>query len=144
MKAFLPAMLERDAGGHIVCLASLAGFVGAPGLVDYSASKFAAVGFMEALANELVVLGKQHIKTTIICPTFIRNKMIENLESATSCNCLNLFSVSNYDDFLSPEYVAEETIQAVLTNMKMLILPKKMNGLYFLKGSVKEMTKNLT
>ena len=41
--------------GHIISIASLAGQVGVPKLVDYCASKFAAVGFDEALRMELDV-----------------------------------------------------------------------------------------
>lgn len=54
MKAFLPAMLKENKG-HIVSIASLAGHVGCPKLVDYTTSKFAAVGFDEALRMELEV-----------------------------------------------------------------------------------------
>ena len=43
LKAFLPSMLEKNAG-HVVTIASSAGLSGTPGLVDYCASKFAAVG----------------------------------------------------------------------------------------------------
>jgi all-trans-retinol dehydrogenase (NAD+) len=53
-KAFLPDMIETD-NGHIVTIASLAGLVGVNKLVDYSASKFAAVGFDESLRLELEV-----------------------------------------------------------------------------------------
>lgn len=54
VKAFLPTMMEKNSG-HIVSIASLAGHVGVPKLVDYCASKFAAVGFDEALRMELEV-----------------------------------------------------------------------------------------
>src|SRR5207249_2932649 len=42
-RAFLPAMLERGTG-HVVTIASAAGLVGTSRLVDYCASKHAAVG----------------------------------------------------------------------------------------------------
>lgn len=48
-------MIKRDAG-HIVTIASLAGLNGINRLVDYCSSKFAAVGFDEALRAELAVL----------------------------------------------------------------------------------------
>lgn len=54
VKAFLPEMLEENKG-HIVSIASLAGHVGVSKLVDYCTSKFAAVGFDEALRIELEV-----------------------------------------------------------------------------------------
>ena len=49
-------MLERRRG-HIVNLASIAGRIGAPMEAAYSASKFAMVGFTEALAFEVRPLG---------------------------------------------------------------------------------------
>jgi all-trans-retinol dehydrogenase (NAD+) len=49
-KAFLPYMLDRN-HGHIVSVASMAGLFGVSGLCDYSASKFAAVGFNESLSK---------------------------------------------------------------------------------------------
>ena len=55
-KAVLPSMLERRRG-HIVNLASIAGRIGAPMEAAYSASKFAMVGFTEALAFEVRPLG---------------------------------------------------------------------------------------
>ncbi|TGZ37228.1 Short chain dehydrogenase/reductase family 16C member 6, partial [Temnothorax longispinosus] len=54
VKAFLPTMLENNKG-HIVSVASLAGQCGIPKLVDYCTSKFAAMGFDEALRMELEV-----------------------------------------------------------------------------------------
>ena len=54
LKAFLPAMISRQ-DGHIVNVASLAGHSGINKLVDYCASKFAAVGLDESLRVELFV-----------------------------------------------------------------------------------------
>ena len=51
-KAVLPAMLGRGRG-HIVTMASVAGRFAAPGEAVYSATKFAVVGFTQALALEL-------------------------------------------------------------------------------------------
>ena len=79
-KAFLPAMMERDSG-HIVTVASAAGLVGAPRLVDYCASKHAAVGFMEALRVELKRLGSS-VCTTIICPGIINTGMFDGATSS--------------------------------------------------------------
>lgn len=45
-KEFLPNMIEKSKG-HIVTISSASGFIGTPGLSDYSASKFAAIGFDE-------------------------------------------------------------------------------------------------
>jgi 3-oxoacyl-[acyl-carrier protein] reductase len=55
-KAVLPSMLDRR-HGHIVNVASIAGRIGAPMEAAYSASKFAMVGFTEALAFEVRPMG---------------------------------------------------------------------------------------
>ena len=55
VKAFLPDMIEQNRG-HIVTISSMAGQGGVNKLVDYCTSKFATVGFSEALRKELKVL----------------------------------------------------------------------------------------
>ena len=67
-RALLPSMIDRGRG-HIVMVASLAGLVGAPGMVAYSTSKFALVGFAEALRLEVERAG---VAVTLLCPGFVR------------------------------------------------------------------------
>jgi len=55
-------------GGAIVNTASLAGKVGAPLLAHYSASKFAVVGFTQALAREVATRG---IRVNAVCPGYV-------------------------------------------------------------------------
>ena len=69
-------MIEKN-HGHIVSIASAAGLFGAAGLVDYCASKFAAVGFEESFRNELSRLGKTGVKSTVVCPYFIKTGMFD-------------------------------------------------------------------
>jgi len=58
--------------GVIVNTASLAGKSGAPWLAHYSASKFAVVGFTQALAREVAEHG---IRVNCVCPGFVRTGM---------------------------------------------------------------------
>lgn len=58
--------------GVIVNTASLAAKVGAPLLAHYSASKFAVLGWTQALARELAPQG---IRVNAICPGFVRTSM---------------------------------------------------------------------
>ncbi|MGZ3408692.1 MAG: SDR family NAD(P)-dependent oxidoreductase, partial [Polyangia bacterium] len=74
-RAFLPAMVARGKG-YIVFTASLAGLVGAPGMVAYSTSKFALVGFAESLRHELRDAG---VDVTLVCPGYVKT----NLHRAT-------------------------------------------------------------
>ncbi len=59
----VPYMKER--GGYIVNTSSVAGLVGVFGYTDYSASKFAIVGFSEALRSELK---RYNITVSVLCP----------------------------------------------------------------------------
>ena len=65
------------AAGHrgvIVNTASLAGKLGAPLLAHYSASKFAVLGWTQALARELAPSG---IRVNAVCPGFVKTGMQE-------------------------------------------------------------------
>ncbi|WP_163851629.1 SDR family NAD(P)-dependent oxidoreductase [Pseudooceanicola aestuarii] len=58
--------------GVIVNTASLAAKVGAPFLAHYSASKFAVVGWTQALARELAPIG---VRVNAVCPGFVKTGM---------------------------------------------------------------------
>lgn len=60
--------------GVIVNTASLAAKIGAPLLAHYSASKFAVLGWTQALARELASDG---IRVNAVCPGFVRTGMQE-------------------------------------------------------------------
>lgn len=66
--------LAADRKGAICNTASLAAKVGAPLLAHYSASKFAVVGWTQALARELAPHG---IRVNAVCPGFVRTGMQE-------------------------------------------------------------------
>ncbi len=66
--------LARKRKGVIVNTASLAGKVGAPLLAHYSASKFAVLGWTQALAREMA---PHEIRVNAVCPGFVRTSMQE-------------------------------------------------------------------
>ena len=73
-------MLEKN-HGHIVSIASLAGFGGVPQLVDYCASKFGAVGLHDSLFVELTRNPDNQVKTSVVCPSFINTGMFDGAYS---------------------------------------------------------------
>lgn len=81
-KAFLPGMVERNSG-HVVNIASAAGWLGVSGLADYCASKFAAVGFDESLRVELKQLAPG-VRTSVICPYYIDTGMFKGVKTRFS------------------------------------------------------------
>jgi hypothetical protein len=68
---FVAAMRERGAGS-LVGIASVAGLRGLPGATAYSASKAAAIRYLEGLRIELRASG---VRVTTICPGYIATEM---------------------------------------------------------------------
>ncbi len=66
--------LRQNRKGVIVNTASLAAKVGAPLLAHYSASKFAVLGWTQALAREVAAQG---IRVNAVCPGFVKTSMQE-------------------------------------------------------------------
>jgi 3-dehydrosphinganine reductase len=64
IKAVYPAM-RRARRGHIVNVSSMAGYLGLFGYTGYCASKYAVIGFSEALRNESKSFG---IYVSVLCP----------------------------------------------------------------------------
>ena len=73
--AFLPRMLERGEGGHVVNTASMAGLTGMDWLGIYCATKFAVVGLSESLRRELAPRG---IGVSVLCPMLVATRINEN------------------------------------------------------------------
>ncbi|NXS20208.1 RDHE2 dehydrogenase, partial [Mystacornis crossleyi] len=122
-KAFLPAMIAAN-HGHLVSVASCAGLCGSSQLSDYCASKFAAIGFAEAIDMEMRNLRKTGVKTTIVCPYIINTGMFDGIKSKWP----------RMLPILDPEYVAERIITAVRHNQEILFMPRILYVLYFLKS----------
>jgi all-trans-retinol dehydrogenase (NAD+) len=78
-RAVLPGMIERG-DGSVVTIASAAGLLGVAQQTDYSATKFAAVGFMESLRAEMRALGHP-IDVLTVCPFFIDTGMFEGAQT---------------------------------------------------------------
>jgi all-trans-retinol dehydrogenase (NAD+) len=120
-RAFLPEMVRR-AQGHVVTIASAAGLIGVTGMVDYCASKWAAVGFDEALRVELKRTAPG-VKTTVVCPYFVDTGMFDG--------------VTTRFPFLLPvlkaEYVADRIIRAIRRNKRRLMMPRIVYLLPFMR-----------
>lgn len=110
-KAVLPGMIERG-DGAIVTIASAAGLVGVAQQTDYSASKFAAVGFTESLRAELRALGHR-IDTLIVAPFFINTGMFDGVRSRFPLIL----------PILQEEKVAAQIVRAIERRALTLVLP---------------------
>ena len=110
---FVPRMVERGAGGHVVNLSSMAGFFASPTLAAYSTTKFAVLGLSEALREELRPHG---IGVTAICPGMINTPITRHARARGSLadpaareRVVALYRRRNY----GPERVARNILRAV-------------------------------
>ncbi|NYI43740.1 NADP-dependent 3-hydroxy acid dehydrogenase YdfG [Nocardioides aromaticivorans] len=78
VKAVAPGMVDRGRG-HIVNVASAVGRVAVPHGATYSASKFAVVGFSEAIRQELAPDG---IDVTVVLPTVVQTELAAGVPAA--------------------------------------------------------------
>ncbi|XP_050298763.1 estradiol 17-beta-dehydrogenase 11-like [Anthonomus grandis grandis] len=123
VKAFLPAMIKKE-HGHIVTVASMAGHVGINKLVDYCSSKFAAVGFDEALRVELEAQGVKGVKTTAVCPYFITSTgMFDSVDS-------------RFLPRLNSNDVADRIIEGIRANETMVLIPGGMRWGLIMKSLI--------
>jgi all-trans-retinol dehydrogenase (NAD+) len=110
-RAFLPEMIANDRG-HLVTIASAAGLIGVAGLADYCASKWAAVGFDEAMRMELRRLASG-VKTTVVCPYYINTGMFHGVRTRFPW----LLPILDEDD------VAERIVRAIRANRPKVAMP---------------------
>ena len=73
-RAFVPHLRQHGPGGHIVNTASVGGFLATPGLAIYCTSKYAVIGFSEALRQERAPEG---IGVSVLCPGNVRTNLLE-------------------------------------------------------------------
>ncbi|MGD0279035.1 MAG: SDR family oxidoreductase [Smithella sp.] len=112
-QALIPVMKKK--GGVIVNTSSMCGFLGVFGYTDYSASKFAIVGFSEALKSELK---KFNIAVQVLCPPDTDTPGFSE-ENKTKPEETKAISASA--KLMSPDDVARELIKNIRKGTFMII-----------------------
>ncbi|HEX6591905.1 MAG TPA: SDR family NAD(P)-dependent oxidoreductase [Moraxellaceae bacterium] len=112
-KLFAPGMVAQRSG-HIVNLASAAGYYAAPDMTAYAASKHAVMGLSEALRAEMAEHG---IGVSAICPGVINTNIVAagRMHGATGAaqdKIAALYRKRNY----GPELVAKAIVSAIENN----------------------------
>src|SRR5262245_17227748 len=113
--ALVPHM-KRAGGGYVVNVSSLAGLIGVFGLTDYCASKFALVGFSEALRSEL---GPHGITVSVLCPPDVDTP---GLAEENRHKPRETFAASEGGGMLSADAVADELLRGMARG-RFLIVP---------------------
>jgi NAD(P)-dependent dehydrogenase (short-subunit alcohol dehydrogenase family) len=78
VQIFLPRMIQRGAGGHIVNTASMSAFVALPHTGIYCTTKYAVRGYSESLRVEL---DKYNIGVSLLCPGGVNTNIHESVLS---------------------------------------------------------------
>jgi NAD(P)-dependent dehydrogenase (short-subunit alcohol dehydrogenase family) len=130
---FVPAMVARAEGGHVVNVASMAGVFATETLAAYCTTKFSVVGLSEALREELRPHG---IGVTCICPGLINTpitraaKLVGPLAGeASRAEMIRTYERRNY----GPDRVAAKLLRAVERNRALTPVAPEAWALYYLK-----------
>jgi len=130
---FVPRMVARGRGGHVVNVASAAAFVATEALAAYSTTKFAVLGLSEALRAELAPHG---IGVTAVCPGMINTAITATIPlrgpDATPevrQRIVELYRRRNY----GPQRVAENVLRAVQRNRAVAPIAIEAWAMYYLK-----------
>ena len=130
---FIPRMIERAKGGHVINLSSAAGYSASSALAAYNATKFSVLGLSEALWEEL----KPHsIGVTAVCPGIIDTPITRNARLVGEMDKPEMREemVSGYQRRgYTPERVARNILKAVEKNRLVAPISPEAWGLYYMK-----------
>jgi len=108
---FVPAMVQRGAGGHVVNVSSVLGYYPAAGMIAYVTSKFAVLGLSLSLRTELEPKG---IGVTAICPGLTDTAIIAHSRFVGRTEGARDRVQQTFQRFAySPERVADAIVAAV-------------------------------
>jgi len=122
VETFLPLITSHGEGGHIINTASMAGHVTNPGMGPYFATKFAVVGYSEALSMELA---KTKIGVSCLCPTWVKTNIHNTSDiSPGAVNNREAFKTSEtylavkdlIENGMSPDLYAQLCMKAIEAN----------------------------
>lgn len=87
--------LRKQQSGHIINIASNAGYVGFANATSYNASKFAVVGISEALAQEVNDFG---IKVTVVAPGQFRTSFMDKGSMQFAKNRISVYGLDKAEE----------------------------------------------
>lgn len=123
-RRLLPAMLARPEA-HVINMASICGWVCSSRFAAYHVSKFALVGFSEALRAEY---NRQGLGVTAICPGPVLTNLYKSAGSGSTHR-----QVPSPPSWLcvTPQRVAEKTVRAIYKNSPLAFVGAAAYLLYY-------------
>jgi short-subunit dehydrogenase len=118
IEAVLPGMVARGRG-HLIAVASVAGYRGFPWMISYSASKAALIAYLEAMRPGL---SRRGVTVTTVCPGFVRTRLSTSVPYRRPVK------------MIEPEVAARHLVRAVERRPRNCIFPWDMRiGVAILK-----------
>ncbi len=130
---FIPKMVERGTGGHVINISSAAGYFASGELAAYSTTKFGVLGLSEALRDELWSHG---IGVTTVCPGLINTPITRaaKLVGSDMTNEVREQMAKLYERrAYTPERVARNILKAVQKNRAVAPIAAEAWALYYAK-----------
>ncbi len=126
-KAF-GARMAADKRGHIVNIASAAGYYAGSDMSAYSASKHAVMGLTESLRLEMAVHG---VGVSAICPGVINTNIVAatRMHGSTAKSQDKLVAIYQKRNY-GPEHVAEAVVSAITGNRAVVPVSPEAWALY--------------
>jgi len=130
---FVPKMVERGEGGHVVNMASMYGYWIGPSVIGYLTPKFGVFGFSEALREDLRGNG---ISVSTVCPGIIRTNILQNMRVKNDGDAAEIrenlrktYQRRNYE----PERVASAIVKAIQRNRRLVLVSPEARLMYHLQ-----------
>lgn len=111
-------VMRDQGGGHLVNTGSLAAFGSMPGMTLYNVSKAGVVMLSETLRAELAA---QHIRVSVICPSFVRTNLMERTRIA-SARYEGVTRMMLEQNRITPERIAKASLKQIARN-KLYVFP---------------------
>jgi NAD(P)-dependent dehydrogenase (short-subunit alcohol dehydrogenase family) len=130
---FVPNMVRRGRGGHVINVSSAAGYSASSALAAYNTTKFGVLGLSEALWEELRPHG---IGVTAVCPGLIDTPITRSARLVGEMNkpAVRQQMVGTYQRRgYGPDRVAENVLRAVQRNRLVAPISPEAWALYYAK-----------
>jgi NAD(P)-dependent dehydrogenase (short-subunit alcohol dehydrogenase family) len=146
VRTFVPLMLAQDVECHIVNTASIAGLIAPPNQGIYNVTKHGVVALTETLYRELAERSAK-LKVSVLCPSHVRTRIYDAernrppvdhggdaAEPMTQKALEAIWSeiaerYKDYGGMLSPEYIADCTLDAIRDERLYILTHSELNPL---------------
>ena len=128
---FVPNMVKRGKGGHVVNVSSVFGFFAPPGSIGYCAAKFGVFGLSESMRGELEPHG---VGVSTICPGMINTNIVKEGRYSEATRASRENVVAQFEKRgHSPDVVAKAILSAVKKNRAVVPAAPEAWAFYYAK-----------